>query len=107
MIESLEELGELNTASGVLLTCGCSCCVLLHQLAHTMPVTVKAEKRIKAMLCIDCYALYDTLILRAYQTSRAEHMQRAAEARGGRMASGARGLRAEPCRTASGMEQRW
>ena len=62
VMENLEELGELNTGRGVLLTCACSCCVLLHQLAHTMPVTVKAEKRIKAML------YYCSMILRAYQS---------------------------------------
>jgi len=37
-------------------------CAAAHQLAHTMPATVEADKRIKAML------YYCSMILRAYQS---------------------------------------
>ena len=79
------EKEELRTRVWLLMLCAAA-----HQLAHTMPATVEADKRIKAML------YYCSMILRAYQSSRAEHMQRGAEARDGRMAGRLAGSEQSP-----------
>ena len=51
------EKEELRTRVWLLMLCAAA-----HQLAHTMPATVEADKRIKAML------YYCSMILRAYQS---------------------------------------